>query len=123
MLSALGATERNVRLVMVADGAIVGLVAALAGAAFGFGAWFGYVPHLRTATAHRVDPANLPWWAIAAGMVLAVMTAIVAAWRPARAVAKIPVVAALSSRPAGPRPGHPTARRGGTRVLGRPVTV
>ncbi len=118
MLSALGATERNVRLVMVANGAIVGLVAALAGAALGFGAWFGYVPHLRTATAHRVDPANLPWWAIAAGMVLAVMTAIVAAWRPARAVAKIPVVAALSGRPAGPKAVHRSAGLGVATLLG-----
>src|SRR5260370_35974175 len=109
MLSALGATERNVRLVMVATGAIVGLVAALAGAALGFGAWFGYVPHLRTATAHRGDPANLPWGAIAAGMVLAVMTAIVAARRPARAGAKIPVVAALSARPAATQPRHRAA--------------
>src|SRR5260370_22204475 len=118
MLSALGATERNVRLVMVATGAIVGLVAALAGAALGFGAWFGYVPHLRTATAHRVDPANLPWWAIAAGMVLAVMTAMVAARRRARAVAKIPVVAALSGRPAARKAVHRSAGLGVATLLG-----
>jgi putative ABC transport system permease protein len=44
MLSALGATERNVQLVMVANGAAVGIVATLIGAAVGFGAWFAYAP-------------------------------------------------------------------------------
>jgi putative ABC transport system permease protein len=103
MLRALGATERNVQLVMVAGGAIVGVVATLIGAVIGFGAWFLYYPHLATATAHTVDPANLPWVAIVIGMALAVLTAILAARRPAAAVARIPVVAALSGRPPSPK--------------------
>jgi len=109
MLSALGATERNVRLVMVADGAAVGVVGTIIGAAAGFGAWFVYYPHLETATAHRIDPASLPWWAIITGMVLAVLTAIVAARRPASTVAQLPVVAALSGRPARPKAVHRSA--------------
>ncbi|HEY2578243.1 MAG TPA: FtsX-like permease family protein [Streptosporangiaceae bacterium] len=103
MLSALGATERNVKLVMVANGAIVGVVATIVGAVVGFGAWILYYPHLATATAHTVDPANLPWVAIIIGMALAVLTAILAARRPAVAVAKVPVVAALSGRPPSPK--------------------
>jgi putative ABC transport system permease protein len=102
MLSALGATEKNVRLVMVADGAAVGVVATVAGAVIGFAAWFAYYPQLETDTAHRIDPANLPWWAIIVGMVLAVLTAVLAARRPAVMAAKVPVVAALSGRPAKP---------------------
>jgi putative ABC transport system permease protein len=103
VLSALGATERNVQLVMTADGAAVGLTAAVIGAAAGFGAWLAYVPSLQTDAAHRIDPLNLPWWAIATGMALAVVTSVLAARRPARAMARVPVVAALSGRPAAPK--------------------
>ncbi len=39
-------------------------------------------------------------------VLLATVTAVVAAWWPARAAARIPVVAALSARPAPPRPAH-----------------
>jgi putative ABC transport system permease protein len=100
MLAALGATERNVRMVMVANGAVIGVVAAVVGAAAGFGAWFAYAPSLQNDTGHVVDATNLPWWAIGVAIVLAVGTAVVAARRPARTVARIPVVAALSGRPA-----------------------
>jgi putative ABC transport system permease protein len=103
MLAALGATERNVRLVMTANGAAVGLTAAAIGAVLGLGAWLAYVPSLQTDTAHRIDPLNLPWWAIATGMALAVVTSVLAARRPARAMARVPVVAALSGRPAAPK--------------------
>ena len=103
MLAALGATERNVRLVMTANGAAVGLTATVVGVAAGFGAWFAYVPSLEADTAHRIDPLNLPWWAIVAGMALAVVTSVLAARRPARAVARVPVLAALSGRPAAPK--------------------
>ncbi|HLX51704.1 MAG TPA: ABC transporter permease [Streptosporangiaceae bacterium] len=112
MLSALGATERNVQLVMVAGGAIVGVVATIAGAVIGFGAWMLYYPHLATVTAHTVDPANLPWLAIIIGMALAVLTAILAARRPAAVVARVPVVAALSGRPPSPKGAHRAARPG-----------
>jgi putative ABC transport system permease protein len=103
MLSALGATERNVRLVMMANGLAVGVTATVIGAAAGFGAWFAYFPSLETDTAHRIDPLNLPWWAIATGMALAVVTSVLAARRPARVMARVPVVAALSGRPVQPK--------------------
>ncbi len=103
MLAALGATERNVRLVMVANGAVLGLVAAVLGAIVGFAAWFAYVPTLQAETGHVINATNLPWWAIAVAIVLAIVTAILAARRPAKAVARIPVVAALSGRPASPQ--------------------
>jgi putative ABC transport system permease protein len=118
MLSALGATERNVRLVMVADGAVVGLVATIVGAAAGLGAWFLYVPHLEQATAHRIDPANLPWWAVITGMILAVATAVLAARRPARTAARIPVVEALSGRPPVPTAVHRSAGPGVIAIAG-----
>jgi putative ABC transport system permease protein len=112
MLAALGATERNVRLVMVANGAVIGVIGAVLGAIAGFAAWFAYVPSLQADTGHVVDATNLPWWAIAVAIVLAIGTAIVAARRPARAVARVPVVAALSGRPAPPKAVHRSAGPG-----------
>ena len=58
MLSSLGATDRNVRLVMVANGAVVGVVGALVGAVLGLAA----LDRLRPAPGdqrpppHRLDP-------------------------------------------------------------------
>ena len=106
MLSAIGATERNLRLVMIVNGLAVGVAAALAGAVLGFAAWFGYVPTLQRATGHVVDAANLPWWAFAIGVVFAIATSVLASRRPAKTMAAVPVVAALSGRPAPPKPVH-----------------
>jgi putative ABC transport system permease protein len=112
MLSAIGATERNLRLVMIADGLAVGVAAALAGAVLGFAAWFAYVPTLQQAAGHVVDAANLPWWAFALGAVLAVATSVLASRRPAKAMAAVPVVAALSGRLAPPKAVHRTVLPG-----------
>lgn len=103
MLGALGATDRQVRLVMVTDGLAVGAIGTLIGAAVGFLAWIAYAPRLQSTVEHRIAWSNLPWWAIAIAMALAVVTATAASWRPARAAARIPVVAALSGRPGSPR--------------------
>jgi putative ABC transport system permease protein len=112
MLSAIGATERNLRLVMIANGLVVGVAAALAGAVLGFAAWFAYVPAMQQATGHVVDAANLPWWAIAIGAGLAIATSVLASRRPAKTMAAVPVVAALSGRPAPPKAAHRSALPG-----------
>jgi putative ABC transport system permease protein len=112
MLSAIGATERNLRLVMVANGLAVGATAALAGAAGGLAAWFAYAPTLQQDTGHVVDAAHLPWWAFAIGIVLAIATSALASRRPAKAMAAVPVVAALSGRPAPPKAPHRSALPG-----------
>ena len=98
MLSALGATPDNVRLVMAANGILVGLSGVGAGTLIGLAAWFAYAPRLQAFTAHTVDPLNLPWWVIVITMILGVVTATAAAVQPARAVTRIPVLAALSGR-------------------------
>jgi putative ABC transport system permease protein len=112
MLSAIGATERNLRLVMIVNGLAVGVAAALAGAVLGFAAWFAYVPTLRQAAGHVVDAANLPWWAFAIGVVFAIATSVLASRRPAKTMARVPVVAALSGRPAPPKSAHRSALPG-----------
>ena len=98
MLASLGATEADVRFVLIADGLIGGVAGAIIGAAVALGGWLWYYPHLEVATAHRTDPFNLPWAAVIIGLLLAVATSIIAAVWPGRAVSRIPVVAALSGR-------------------------
>ncbi len=109
MLSALGATDRNVRLVMVTNGALVGVVGALIGAVIGLAAWIAYAPSLATHAHHRVTWTNVPWWLVASAIVLAVVTATVASRRPARIVAHVPVMAALSGRPPTAKAVHRSA--------------
>ncbi len=98
MLASLGATEKDVRFVLIVDGLVAGVAGAAAGAAAAAGAWFWYYPHLETATAHRTDPLALPWAAVAIGLLLAVATSVLAAVWPGRAISKVPVVAAISER-------------------------
>jgi len=109
MLGAIGATGRNLRLVMIAGGLVVGATASLAGAVIGFAAWIAYAPTVQRDTGHAVDAARLPWWALAIGIVLAIATAALASSRPAKAMAAVPVVTALSGRPAPPKAVHRSA--------------
>jgi putative ABC transport system permease protein len=112
ILSSLGATDKDVRLVMVANGAVVGVVGAVLGAAIGIAAWIPYAPYFGTSADHYVPWTNVPWWLVGVAMVLAVVTAILASRQPARAVADVPVVAALSGRPAEPKQSHRSPRPG-----------
>ncbi len=98
MLASLGATEADVRFVLIADGLLAAWQARVIGAAVALGGWLWYYPHLETATAHRTDPFNLPWAAVVIGLLLAMATSVIAAIWPGRAVSKVPVVAALSGR-------------------------
>jgi putative ABC transport system permease protein len=102
MLASLGATERDVRFVLIVDGLVAGVLGAIIGGALAFGLWFWYYPHLETATAHRTDWLNLPWTAVIIGLLLAVATSVIAAAWPGRAVSKVPVVAAISGRVGAP---------------------
>ena len=75
MLAAVGATEKQLRLVLLANGAIVGAIAALVGTAVGLAAWFVFGPALEPAVDHRVDRLNLPLWLIATTALLAILGA------------------------------------------------
>ncbi len=112
MVSALGATDRHVRLVMAANGAVTGAVATLTGAVAGLLLWFAYAPHLQASAGHHIDELNLPWWVIAVVMAFAILTATLAARRPARAIARLPVTTALAGRAPRPRPARRTAIAG-----------
>jgi putative ABC transport system permease protein len=117
MLAAIGATERHLRLAMVANGLAVGVVAAVVGAALALVGWIAVEPRLETAWGYRIGRFNVPWWLIASGMVLALLTATGAAWWPARAVSRTSIVGALSGRPARPRPVHRSAALAGALIV------
>jgi putative ABC transport system permease protein len=106
MLESMGATDRNVRLVLRANGVIVGMVGALLGFALGLVAWLAYRPHNEQSAHHLIPMFALPWIVIAVAMVLAVIATFLAAGHPARAITRVPVVSALAGRPAPPRQIH-----------------
>jgi putative ABC transport system permease protein len=106
MLESMGATDRNVRLVMRANGVIVGVVGALVGFALGLAAWLAYRPHNEQSAHHLIPVFALPWTVIVVAMVLAVVATFFAAGHPARAITRVPVVSALAGRPAPPRQIH-----------------
>ena len=112
MLGALGATDANIRLVVRVNGVLVGVVGALAGTVLGLAAWLAYRPRLESSAHHLIGPFQLPWIVIGPAIALAVVATYFAASRPARAITKIPIVAALSGRPAPPKQVHRSALPG-----------
>lgn len=112
MLESIGATDRHVRLVVSANGTVVGVAGATLGLIVGFAAWLAYRPSFEQSAHHLVGALALPWLVVILAMVLAVLAAYFASSRPARAVTKIPIVHALSGRPAPPRQIHRSALPG-----------
>ena len=109
MLAAVGATHKHLRLVLLTNGVVVGVTAALIGTIAGVAAWTLAAPTLESAIDHRVDRLSLPWGLIAMTVVLAVIGATAAAWWPGRTVARLPIMLALSGRPPRPRPARHSA--------------
>ena len=109
MLGALGATDRNIRLVVRANGVLVGVVGALAGTVLGLAAWLAYRPRLESSAHHVIGAFQLPWIVIGPAIGLAVVATYFAASRPARSITRVPIVAALSGRPAPPKQVHRSA--------------
>jgi len=109
MLAAIGATQKHLRLVLLANGAVVGAIGALLGTIVGLALWLAVVSNLEPAVNHRIDPLSLPWTLLAIVALVAVLGATAAAWWPGRAVANVPVTLALSARPPRPKPAHRSA--------------
>jgi putative ABC transport system permease protein len=106
MLGSMGATDRNVRLVLEANGVIVGALGAVVGFGLGLAAWLAYRPHNEQSAHHLIPMFALPWTVIVVAMVLSVVATFFAAGHPARAMTRVPVVSALAGRPAPPRQIH-----------------
>ncbi len=117
MLGAQGATDASVGLVVSANGFATGLVGAAAGFALGLAAWLAYRPHVEASAHHVIGAFQLPWAVILVSMALAVVAAYLAAVRPARAIARMPIVAALAGRPPAPRQARRWAGPAGAGLL------
>jgi putative ABC transport system permease protein len=109
MLAATGATDRNVGQVVRANGLVVGIAGAVLGSVLGFAAWLLYRPSLEQSAHHVIGVWAVPWLVVTAAIVMAIVATYLAAARPARAMTKIPIVAALSGRPPLPRQIHRSA--------------
>lgn len=112
MLASIGATKRNLSLVVRANGLIVGVVGAVIGTVLGFAAWVAYRPRLEQSAHHLIGVLALPWLVVAAAILLAIAAAYLAATRPARSITRLSVMAALSGRPAPPKQVHRSALPG-----------
>jgi putative ABC transport system permease protein len=106
MLAAIGATQRQLRLVMLANGAAAGIIAAVAGTVAGLLAWIPVSGLLESAAGHRIAPSSVPGGLIIECALLTIVMATVASWWPARTLARVPIVMALSDRPPQPKPSH-----------------
>jgi putative ABC transport system permease protein len=102
MLAATGATRRQLRLVVVVNGAVVGVIAAVGGALAGLALWIAIAHRLEPVAGHRIGRFDVPWPQVGLAMVLAVVAASGAAWWPARTMARVAVTRALSGRPPQP---------------------
>jgi putative ABC transport system permease protein len=107
MLAAIGATRRQVRNVTVFHGLIVGGIAAAVGTAVAAVGWALTSSLIAQASGRRVSWSSVPLWLILTPGVMGVATSALAAWWPARIMARVPVVRALSNRP----PDAPPSRR------------
>ena len=106
MMSAIGATEKHLRLTMLASGTATGSFSAVIGAVIGVTGWILIAPRMESSAGYRIDPTNVPWLLVAVTMVLAVVASTASAWWPGRTVSRIPTVLALSGRPPRPAPLH-----------------
>jgi putative ABC transport system permease protein len=118
MLSSLGATDRQIRLVVRANGLLVGVAGAVIGFVLGMAAWLAYRPRLESSAHHVIGVFQVPWVVIGPALVLAVLASFLASSLPARTVTRIPVVTALAGRPAPPKGTHRSAVPGVVLVVG-----
>ncbi len=107
LLAATGATPRQLAGTVVMAGALLGLLACLAGVVIGLGGAFGLSPFLDDLTHRRNPPIVLDMVVVVGPILVGLLAAMIAAIVPARTVSRVPVLLALSGR----RPPQSPARR------------
>ena len=96
LLAAAGADARQIRTAIAGTGVATGLFASTLGAITGLVAALAVVPRLESLVNHRIDFAA-PWWTVLPTVALATAAATIAAWWPARAIARQPVTELLAA--------------------------
>jgi putative ABC transport system permease protein len=107
LLAATGATPRQLAGSVLAEGAILGIVACIAGVAIGIAGAFALTPWLDDLTQRRNPPLVVDVVGLIGPVAIGFLAAMIAAIVPARTVARVPVLLALSGR----RPPQTPARR------------
>jgi putative ABC transport system permease protein len=104
VLKALGATDRQVLILFLSEGVVIGAVGGLVGMLAGWlTAWPGDAFArwlLEAQTPMRLEESVFayPWWLLLGTPLLAMLLTTLAAWWPARRAARIDPVAALRER-------------------------
>lgn len=109
MLAAVGATPKQVGTAVRMNGLVAGVAGSLLGTALGMALWLAYRPSLEDSSHHLIGAFALPWAVLVAAVLLGITATYFGASRPARAIARMPIVAALSGRPASPQALHRSA--------------
>jgi putative ABC transport system permease protein len=107
LLAATGATPRQLAGTVLIEGALLGLLACVAGVALGLAAALGLTPFLDDLTQRRNPPLVVDVLGLTGPAAIGFLAAMIAAVVPARTVARVPVLLALSGR----RPPQAPARR------------
>ena len=88
MLASIGATTKNVSLVVRANGLVVGVFGAVIGTLLGFVVWLAYRPSLEQSSHHLIGVLALPWIVVVAAIVLAIVATYLAASTARRALSR-----------------------------------
>ena len=112
LLAAAGATGRQLAGTVVAEAALLGAAACVGGVVVGLLIAMAISPFLDDLTEHRNGPLVVDAVGLVGPVVVGFVAAMIAAMAPARTVARLPVLRALSGR----RPAGASARR--TLVIG-----
>lgn len=112
LLAAVGATTRQLAGTVLAEAALLGAAACGGGVVLGIAIAVAIEPWLAELTGHRTQPLVIDATGVIGPVIIGFLAALIAALAPARTVANVPVLRALSGR----RPPELSARR--TLVLG-----
>jgi len=104
MLSAMGAAPRRLGSVMRLTGVVVGVLGGVLGIAIGVVLAVVTTPLIQLTMNHRIQAFDMPWPYLLGMIPLATITALAAAWWPARRIRKASTVEALASTK--PAPGR-----------------
>lgn len=117
LLAATGGTRVHVRRSVLLLGASVGLAGAVLGAVLGLLASAALLPWGAAIADRVVDGLRIdPLWVVGCGLI-GIAAAVAGAWWPARSVAKLPVLTALSGRRPTPAPATKGLVRGMVSVV------
>lgn len=98
LLSAVGATRRQVRIAVLASALCVGVSGAALGTLVGFLLSLSASDALAVLVRHDVEPDPRHWLVLPLVFVVVVLASVVGALQPARAIGRIPVADALAAR-------------------------